>query len=249
MKSKIFILFTIVGLSLSVVSCKKDYSKLTTDFIRNLSDSCEVLMKIDSEKEHLVYYKRTGDKSFYRYNVETEAVEVIVADVSNGMEVKDIFAGKENIIVCAHKWGDEYKQSAEVFLYNVENQKFEKLEDCDYYESNTGSKTIACTSVMQMQRPPYARVETIRVYDYDGKLIKEEEKEDEEARNSTAEYDDDDDENPSQVFYCDICKKRVMATEKFEADIKAGRCKPHDGYRPDGTRYYDDSHEWQYIIY
>lgn len=48
------IYLVIISVMLMLVSCKKDYQKLSTEFIRNLPDTCTFLVQVDNEVEEVV---------------------------------------------------------------------------------------------------------------------------------------------------------------------------------------------------
>ena len=53
MKSKFFLISIVAGTVLAITSCKNDYAKLSTEFIRNLPDSCEFLVQVDNDAERV----------------------------------------------------------------------------------------------------------------------------------------------------------------------------------------------------
>ena len=60
---QLFSFITVTAFAAIVLfSCKKDYQKASTEFIRNLPDSCEFLIAVDNDAEHLVYYKEPQNK-------------------------------------------------------------------------------------------------------------------------------------------------------------------------------------------
>ena len=83
-----------------MVSCKKDYHKLSTEFIRNLPDSCELLVQVENEAEHLVYYRGLSIDEFFCYNAETEKSESIVIPTVDGYDAPISIIGAGKKILC-----------------------------------------------------------------------------------------------------------------------------------------------------
>lgn len=101
MKTKLILISIITGTIFVMTSCKKDYQKLSTEFIRNLPDSCEFLVQDENEVEHLVYYKEPKNTAFYCYNIENDNIEEIkIPEVHEAYGTPiGIGGGKENIVV------------------------------------------------------------------------------------------------------------------------------------------------------
>ena len=104
MRKIILMIVAIVCATSMMVSCKKDYQKLSTEFIRNLPDSCELLVQVENDAEHLVYYKGASTDLFFCYNAETDKSENIVIPTVDGYDapVSIIGAGK-GIIMVGHQ--------------------------------------------------------------------------------------------------------------------------------------------------
>ncbi len=77
MQNKYSSLLLLIGVSMLMVSCKKDYQKMSVEFIHNLPDTCVFLTQVDNDAEHLVYYKGSNCNQFYCYTAETDKVEEI----------------------------------------------------------------------------------------------------------------------------------------------------------------------------
>lgn len=238
---------------LALSSCKKDYQKLATDFVQSISDSCDVLAQINTETEHLVYYMAKDGKEIYRRDIMQEKTDTLRPDVSDGLEVREVIMGKENIMICAD-YADADYQSAEIFLYNLSSQRFDKLGEFDFYESNKEDKTIYTSTTTDLPKL-YKKILTTRKYDYDGKLITEEETEmvprsDDYLEEADAQdlYQQQMQQKPAeQMFYCHVCRKRVMAYDALEATLKVGDCLRRP--IPDRNNVVTYDHEWEYIQY
>ena len=234
-------------------SCKKDYQKLAMDFVQSVSDSCDVLTQINSETEHLVYYMAKNGNEIYCRNIEQEKTDTLRPDISEGLEVREVIMGKANIMICADHADVDY-QSAEIFLYNFNSRKFEKLGEFDLYENNKENKTIYTSTTVDMPKL-YTKILTARTYDYDGKLINEEETEmvprsDDYLEEADAQglYQQQMQQRPAeQMFYCHVCRKRVMAYDALEATMKVGDCVRRP--LPDRNNVVTYDHEWEYIQY
>lgn len=160
---------------LTIVSCKKDYQKLSTEFIRNLPDTCEFLSQVENDVDHLVYYKGNGNNIIYCYNFETESNEDIKVPNAENTTNKPIAfgAGDENILVI---YGDveENKSptvysSACVHIYNLKTRTFKELLSCNGCDVDNGKKQLTCY-VFDTNR--YGEgTRTDEVYDFDGKMI------------------------------------------------------------------------------
>ena len=228
---------------------------MAIDFVDNLPDTCEVLAQNYDENEHIVYYMVKGGKEFYRKKIETEQTDTLMSDVAEGLEIKEVLAGKENIMVCADHADMDF-QSAELYLYSLKEQKFEKLGEFDFYENNPEEKTVYCSTTVDMPRL-YTKILTAKTFDYDGKLIKEEEWElgdsdfmDGESEVERANRLGYEQQHPEQVFYCRFCRSRVMARDVDEANDKAGLCVTHDVYNSlYNTTIQTVKHDWEYVIY
>ncbi len=138
MKKSVLLIVAIVCATSMMISCKKDYQKLATEFIRNLPDSCELLAQVENETEHLVYYKGQGTDAFFCYNAETEETEIISVPDMDGASVYNIGAGKENILIgYKENTKDSVSAHASVQLYNLKTQNFKKFTTCNWYKKQS----------------------------------------------------------------------------------------------------------------
>lgn len=172
MRKSILMIVAIVCATSMMVSCKKDYQKLSTEFIRNLPDSCELLVQVENEVEHLVYYKGQSIDVFFCYNAETEKSESIVIPTVDGYDapVSIIGAGKENIMV-GHNANieDGDLPKAYVQIYDLKTQGFKKFTICNKYEYDEGTKQLSCYSY-DVDRYGDGKC-TTDIYDFDGNLL------------------------------------------------------------------------------
>lgn len=164
---------------LAIASCKKDYQKLSTEYIRNLPDTCEFLCQVENEVEHLVYYKGTGNNIIYCYNFETETNEEIMvpkAEIITSIPIA-FGAGNENILVI---YSDvEENQSPTVYsnscvhIYNLKTRSFKELLSCNGCVVDQGKKQLTC---YYFETDRYGEgTRTDEVYDFDGKMISKKE--------------------------------------------------------------------------
>lgn len=172
--------FTVIAFATLVLSsCKKDYQKKSTEFIRNLPDSCEFLIAVDNDAEHLVYYREPQTKSFFCYNVETESVEKINVPEAESSDCVPIamVAGVDHIIVTYSDIDDissaSFYSDAQVQMYNLKTQTFNKLLECDACEIDKGKKQLICYYFETDKYGDGNRND--EVYDYDGKLLSNQE--------------------------------------------------------------------------
>lgn len=99
MRKKVLFISIIVGTVFAMTSCNKNYQKITTEFVRNLPDTCELLVQVDNDAEHLVYYKSQRNDAFYCYNAELDNKETInVPEGDNDGNAYFIGAGEKNIL-------------------------------------------------------------------------------------------------------------------------------------------------------
>jgi hypothetical protein len=175
---KILLMIAVVCATCLMVSCKKDYQKLSTEFIRNLPDTCSLLVQVENEAEHLVYYKGQQTNAFFCYNAETQETKtIIIPNVDdNPAPAKNIGAGKENIII-GHKENAIDSVGSNVYLqfYNLQTQNFKKFTKCNWYEFNEGTKQISCISYNTDKYGNGTR--TTDVYDFDGNVLTKKEAE------------------------------------------------------------------------
>lgn len=175
MRKNIFVMVAAVCATFIMVSCKKDYQKLTMEFIRNLPDTCSLLVQVENEAEHLVYYKGQSTDMFFCYNAETEKSEPIIIPNVDGYDapVTIIGAGKENIIIGHNATVDNPDDvdlpQAYVQFYNLKTQRFKKFTTCNWYEYDEGTKQLSCFSYDVDRYGDGMR--TTDNYDFDGNLM------------------------------------------------------------------------------
>ena len=175
MKKLISFLTVIAFASILLSSCKNDYQRMSTEFIRSLPDSCEFLIAVDNEAEHLVYYRGPQTKSFFCYNVETESVEEINVPEAESPDCVPIAmgAGIDHILVAYSDIDNissaSFYSDAQVQMYNLKTQTFNKLLECDGCVVDKGKKQITCYSFETDRYGDGTRID--EVYDYDGKLL------------------------------------------------------------------------------
>lgn len=255
MRKIILMIVAIVCATSMMVSCKKDYQKLSTEFIRNLPDSCELLVQVDNEAEHLVYYKGASIDLFFCYNAETEKSESIVIPAVDGYDapISIIGAGKENIMVghnASIEDGDLPK--AYVQLYNLKTQGFKEFTICNWYDIDEGTKQLSCFSYDVDRYGDGKR--TTDIYDFDGNLLSKKDVEvcnfkevppgtlaarQQAAERQTAStfFDTKDTPNPTttssnnphqnkpQFFYCENCGAKFSSIR----DLTSNRCNRSNG--------------------
>ena len=177
---QLFSFFTVIAFATLVLSsCKKDYQKMSTEFIRNLPDSCEFLIAIDNAAEHLVYYREPQTKSFFCYNVETESVEEINVPEAESPDCVPFTmgAGVDHILVAYSDIDNissaSFYSDAQVQMYNLKTQTFNKLLECDGCVVDNGKKQITCYTFETDRYGDGTRID--EVYDYDGKLLSKKE--------------------------------------------------------------------------
>lgn len=173
---KLISFFTVIAFALILLSsCKNDYQRMSTEFIRSLPDSCEFLIAVDNEAEHLVYYRGPQTKSFFCYNVETESVEEINVPEAESPDCVPIAmgAGIDHILVAYSDIDNissaSFYSDAQVQMYNLKTQTFNKLLECDGCVVDNGKKQITCYSFETDRYGDGTRID--EVYDYDGKLL------------------------------------------------------------------------------
>ena len=179
MKKLISFLTVIAFASILLSSCKNDYQRMSTEFIRSLPDSCEFLIAVDNEAEHLVYYRGPQTKSFFCYNVETESVEEINVPEAESPDCVPIAmgAGIDHILVAYSDIDNissaSFYSDAQVQMYNLKTRTFNKLLECDGIVVDNGKKQLSCYSFETNRYGDGTRID--EVYDYDGKLLSKKE--------------------------------------------------------------------------
>lgn len=173
---KLISFFTVIAFALILLSsCKNDYQRMSTEFIRSLPDSCEFLIAVDNEAEHLVYYRGPQTKSFFCYNVETESVEEINVPEAESPDCVPIAmgAGIDHILVAYSDIDNissaSFYSDAQVQMYNLKTQTFNKLLECDGCVVDNGKKQVTCYTFDTNRYGDGTRID--EVYDYDGKLL------------------------------------------------------------------------------
>ena len=179
MKKLISFLTVIAFASILLSSCKNDYQRMSTEFIRSLPDSCEFLIAVDNEAEHLVYYRGPQTKSFFCYNVETESVEEINVPEAESPDCVPIAmgAGIDHILVAYSDIDNissaSFYSDAQVQMYNLKTQTFNKLLECDGCVVDNGKKQVTCYTFDTNRYGDGTRID--EVYDYDGKPLSKKE--------------------------------------------------------------------------
>ena len=148
MKKLISFLTVIAFASILLSSCKNDYQRMSTEFIRSLPDSCEFLIAVDNEAEHLVYY--TPDCVPIAMGAGIDHILVAYSDIDNISSAS-------------------FYSVAQVQMYNLKTQTFNKLLECDGCVVDKGKKQITCYSFETDRYGDGNRID--EVYDYDGKLL------------------------------------------------------------------------------
>ena len=177
---KLISFFTVIAFALILLSsCKNDYQRMSTEFIRSLPDSCEFLIAVDNEAEHLVYYRGPQTKSFFCYNVETESLEEINVLEAESQDCIPIAmgAGVDHILVVYSDIDDissaSFYSDAQVQMYNLKTQTFNKLLECDGCVVDNGKKQVTCYTFDTNRYGDGTRID--EVYDYDGKPLSKKE--------------------------------------------------------------------------
>ena len=174
------VLLAFVCVTLLVVSCKKDYQRVSTEFIRNLPDTCEFLTQVENESEHLVYYKGINCNQFYCYNAEMDKVEEInCPKVEEGYGIPlRIGAGKENIMVgymdeeVLSKGATIYSNAC-VQIYNLKTRSFKEFTTCNSIEFDNGKNQLLCLTFDTNKYGDGSR--TDEIFDFDGKMLSKKE--------------------------------------------------------------------------
>ena len=225
--------------SFLMLSCNHNYQQLSTEFIRNLPDSCEFLVQLDNESEHTVYYKSKKHPQLYCYDVETEETEnIILPKVDEYLGTpQEIGAGKENIIIV---YMDEESLSQSfsddthvgVQIYSLETRSFKEFTTCNGYVFNEGKKQLACTTFFVDKYGDGTC--TDETFDFDGKLLsskefevadyvevptgtlaareKEREAAEEQQAQSTNFYTQS---RPTTRYYCELCGYESKSTQEL----------------------------------
>ena len=183
MKTKFFLISIIAVSIFAMTSCKKDYQKLSTEFIRNLPDSCEFLVQVENDVEHLVYYKEPGNTAFFCYNLENDNVEEIKlpkVHEAYGTPI-GIGGGKENIVVgyTTIKYneilGTSMYDQACIQIYNLKTRSFKEFLTCNGCVIDTGKKEMICVTLDVNKYGEGSRLSEI--FDFDGNSISKKEEE------------------------------------------------------------------------
>lgn len=176
----LFSFLTVITFATIVLSsCKTNYQKISTEFIRSLPDSCEFLVAVDNDTEHLVYYKGSHNNAFFCYNVETESVEELKVPEVESLDCVpfSMGAGVDNILVAYSDVDDISSAScysnANVHIYNLKTKTFEKLLECNGCIIDKGKKQLICYTYDTNRYGEGTRNDEI--YDFDGKLLSKKE--------------------------------------------------------------------------
>ena len=175
MRKNLLLIVAVVCAACWMVSCKKDYQKLSTEFIRNMPDTCVLLAQVENEAEHLVYYEGQNIGVFFRYDAETEKTETIEIPTVNGYDapVSIIGAGKEGILIGYNAVADDSDDpdlpQAYVQSYDFKTQRFKKFVTCNWYEVDEGTKQLSCF-IFDVDRYGDGKC-TTDIYDFDGNLL------------------------------------------------------------------------------
>lgn len=223
---QIFCYFTFFFTIFVMVSCKKDYQKLSTEFIRNLPDSCEYLVQVDNEAEHLVYYKEPRNNAFFCYNIETgnsEEIKVPKVEIESSKPVA-MGAGDENILVM---YSDIEDGSPTVYsyacvqIYNLKTRSFKKLLECNGCDIDNGKKQL--TSYI-FETDKYGEgTRSDEIYDFDGKMLSKKDVEviDFEvvpdgtlAAKEQARIAQEQEANRLSIWECILCHERIPSKGK-----------------------------------
>lgn len=176
MRKKVLFISIIVGTVFAMTSCNKNYQKMTTEFVRNLPDTCELLVQVDNDAEHLVYYKSQRKDAFYCYNAELDNKETInVPEGDNDGNAYFIGAGEKNILVGYNIEGqsDPLIARASIQLYDIKTRSFKSFILCNDIYFDQGTKDITCVRYETDRYGTGTKIE--EVYDFDGKLLKSKE--------------------------------------------------------------------------
>ena len=175
MRKSLSLIVAVMCATCWMVSCKKDYQKLSTEFIRNMPDTCVLLAQVENEAEHLVYYEGQNIGVFFRYNAEIEKTETIEIPTVNDYDapVSIIGAGKEGIMIGHNAAADDADDpdlpQAYVQFYDFKTQRFKKFVTCNWYEVDEGTKQLSCFSYDVDRYGDGKR--TTDIYDFDGNLL------------------------------------------------------------------------------
>lgn len=183
MKSKFFLISIIVGAVFAITSCKKDYAKLSTEFIRNLPDSCEFLVQVENDVEHLVYYKEPKNTVFFCCNLENDNVEEIeIPKVHEAYGVPvGIGGGRENIVIgyTTIKYneisGTSMYDQACIQIYNLKTRSFKEFLTCNGCVIDPGKKELSCVTYDVNKYGEGTRL--TEIFDFDGNPISKKEEE------------------------------------------------------------------------
>lgn len=238
-------LYIMVISALAITSCKKNYQKLSTEFIRNLPDSCELLIQVENDIEHLVYYKEPRNDAFYCYNVETENKEVIsVPEVEKSLgKPNAIGAGSDNIVIVYMEYGSSFEDTPTLFdhgcvlLYNLKTLSFKQLLEANVCKADNGKKQLKCYNLNTDRYGDGTR--TDEIYDYDGNLLSKTEVELEQyeivptgtlAAREQARIVQEQQANRLSLWECLWCHQRIPSKGEPEKGICSGIV-PHNWKR------------------
>lgn len=181
MKKKLILFSIIAGTIIAMTSCKKDYAKLSTEYIRNLPDSCEFLAQVENDVEHLIYYKEPKNTAFFCCNLENDNVEEIeIPDVNEAYGTPvGIGGGKENVIIgyttiqYNEILGTSMDDQACIQIYNLKTRSFKEFLTCNGCVIDPGKKELTCVTYDVNKYGEGTRL--TEIFDFDGNSISKKE--------------------------------------------------------------------------
>lgn len=172
MSKKVLAIGFVLCVTFVMVSCKKDYQKLSTEFIQQLPDTSTLLVQVENESEHLVYYMGTSLDYIFCFNAETGRTETIEIPDVDGYDAPTsiLGVGKENIMIGNYAVSnDSGLTQAFVQLYNLKTKKFKNFIACNWYDIDEGTSQISCLTY-DVDRYGDGKC-TTDIYDFDGNLL------------------------------------------------------------------------------
>lgn len=176
MSKKVLAIGFVLCVTFVMVSCKKDYQKLSTEFIQQLPDTSTLLVQVENESEHLVYYMGTSLDYIFCFNAETGRTETIEIPDVDGYDAPTsiLGVGKENIMIGNYAVSnDSGLTQAFVQLYNLKTKKFKNFIACNWYDIDEGTSQISCLTY-DVDRYGDGKC-TTEIYDFDGNLLSKKE--------------------------------------------------------------------------
>lgn len=231
--SFIFIVFVFAAFFFS--SCRKNYQKLSTEYIRNLPDSCELLAQVENEVDHLVYFKGKDNNIFYCYNFETEVCDIIKVPKIDSFQGKPIGleAGTDNVLVIYSDAENPDEPTAYdntiINKYNLITRSFKELLRSNGCVIDKGKKQL--TSYVFDTNRYGEGTRTDEIYDFDGKMLSQKEVEVIEFREvpdgtlaaqEQARIAQEQQANRLSLWECSLCKMRIPSKGKPEPGLCTG---------------------------